>query len=157
MESSGLAEAVEAALDEGPHPIGRTRQSSREDPDPCRRGLEGARHVAEALAHPAEAVGNLGACSLEAGELGFEIGEGRAEGFADTDVSEGGLEFLGRCLAFLAHLPEHGDDLVAPFERDRLVDDIASAGHAFTSSLGGPAFLNGAANRLSGVSEEYQG
>ena len=47
----------------------------------------------------------------------------------DTDPAKGLLELPGRALAFLAQASELAQDLVATLEADRLVDDIAAAGH----------------------------
>ena len=53
----------------------------------------------------------------------------RCKTVPDIDPAKGLLELPGRALAFLAEASELAQDLVATLEADRLVDDIAAAGH----------------------------
>ena len=76
-----------------------------------------------------EARGNPAAGRPEIGKGRPKPAELRCKIVPDTDPAKGLLELPGRALAFLAEAPELAQDLVATLEADRLVDDIATAGH----------------------------
>ena len=125
-----VIDPVQAVPDEGAGRKGSTRDGRRKDRDPGRGRGKGAADIGQSAASGPRSSWQPGRRpSGDRQRTSEACPNCAAKLLPSIDPAKGLLELPGRALAFLAEASELAQDLVATLEADRLVDDIATAGH----------------------------